>query len=291
MKLGSSTSHALRELAATHVKPRLQAATWQKLRNAGYGLTGQQAPERAAKTDDAAASEPVDVPRPMSEWDLPSLASHFGTDKWGVHRYASHYESHFAKYKNDAFTLLEIGIGGYARENLGGASLRMWKAFFPRAQIIGLDIEDKSFVDEPRITTYQGSQVDEPLLRRIVGDANNLRIVVDDGSHRPEHIRQTFNAIFPLLPSGSLYAIEDTQTSYWPRYGGSLDLDDPNSTMGLVKRLVDGLNYEEWQDEDNVATDVDRNITSVHCYHNMVVIEKGANDEGTRRGARERAKP
>ena len=29
----------------------------------------------------------------------------------------------------------------------GGASLRMWKAFFPQAQILGLDIADKSFVN------------------------------------------------------------------------------------------------------------------------------------------------
>ena len=47
--------------------------------------------------------------------------------------------------------VLELGIGGYARERQGGASLKMWKWFFPRAQIVGVDIEDKSFVDEPRI--------------------------------------------------------------------------------------------------------------------------------------------
>ncbi len=167
----------------------------------------------------------------------------------------------------------------------------MWKAFFPKAQIIGLDLEDKSFVEEPRIVAFQGSQVNEPLLRTIVSGAENLRIVVDDGSHRPEHIRTTFNVLFPLLPAGGLYAIEDTQTSYWPRYGGSLDLNDPLTTMGLVKRLVDGLNYEEWQDAENPSTPIDRNLVAIHCYHNMVVLEKGPNNEGTNRGARERAKP
>ena len=76
---------------------------------------------------------------PMEEWDLVSLARYFGTDKWGAHRYAPHYEHHFGRFKYDDFTLFEIGIGGYSREKLGGASLRMWKAFFPKAQIIGLD--------------------------------------------------------------------------------------------------------------------------------------------------------
>lgn len=60
--------------------------------------------------------------------------------------------------------------------------------------------------------------------------------------------------------------------------------------MGLAKRLVDGLNYEEWQDDDNKATPVDRNIVAIHCYHNLVIIEKGANNEGTNRGSKERMK-
>jgi hypothetical protein len=215
-----------------------------------------------------------------------SLARHFGTDKWGTHRYAPHYEHHFGKHKNDTFTLLEIGIGGYSRAGKGGASLRMWKAFFPKAHIVGLDIENKSFVEEDRIRAYQGSQTSEPLLRTIVDSAEDLKIVVDDGSHRSEHIRRTFNILFPLLPDGALYAIEDTQTSYWLPWGGSRDLDEKSTTMALVKDLVDGLNYEEWQDEGYEPRYTDLNVVAVHCYHNLVIIEKGSNREGTNRPAR-----
>jgi hypothetical protein len=219
----------------------------------------------------------------MSEWDLPTLARHFGTDKWGTHRYAQHYERHFLPFKHEKFTLLEIGIGGYSRDKQGGASLRMWKHFFPKADIIGLDIHNKAFVVEPRISAYQGSQTNEPLLRTIVTSADNLQIVVDDGSHRPEHIRASFDILFPMLPPGCLYAIEDTQTSYWPRFGGSLDLDDKTTTMALVKSLVDGLNYEEFRDDDYEPSYTDLNVVAVHCYHNLVIIEKGANTEGSNR--------
>ena len=89
---------------------------------------------------------------------LTELAREFGSDKWGVHRYTPHYERHFGPLRDREIVVLEIGIGGYARERQGGASLRMWKWFFPRAQVVGLDIEDKSFVDEDRITSVQGSQ-------------------------------------------------------------------------------------------------------------------------------------
>ncbi len=165
----------------------------------------------------------------------------------------------------------------------GGASLRMWKHFFPRAQIVGLDIQDKSFVEARRIRTYQGSQVDGDLLRRVVDETGPIEVVIDDGSHRPEHILETFRILFPLLADGGIYAIEDTQTSYWPEFGGSEDLDAPDTTMALVKALIDGLNYEEFVDESYEPTYTDLNIVAVHCYHNLVVVEKGENREGTNR--------
>jgi demethylmacrocin O-methyltransferase len=285
----------LREAAVRTVKPRVRDEIWQSLRRLEPSKrrrmrqkallrTPSNAPVAGQRPKGQVRASAVEKLPPLSERDLPSLARHFGTDKWGTHRYAQRYENHFARLKNEDFTLLEIGIGGYAREKQGGASLRMWKAFFPKAHIIGLDINDKSFVAEPRIQPYQGSQTNEPLLKTIVESAQNLLIVIDDGSHRPEHVRETFRILFPLLPDGALYAIEDTQTSYWPRWGGSLDpQDDDSTTMGLVKGLIDGLNYEEWSDSDYIPSYTDLNVVAVHCYHNLVIIEKGPNREGTNR--------
>jgi hypothetical protein len=53
--------------------------------------------------------------------------------------------------------------------------------------------------------------------------------------------------------------------------------------MALVKDLVDGLNYMEFVDDDYAPTYTDLNVTEVHCFHNLVVIRKGRNDEGTRK--------
>lgn len=216
-------------------------------------------------------------PRPS----LTELATTHGTDKWGMHRYTPHYERFLEHLREESFTLLEIGIGGYAHSGEGGASLRMWRDFFPRAQIVGLDIEDKSFVAGDRVHVYQGSQVDPAVLDRIVADFPDIKVIVDDGSHRPEHIRETFALLFERLPLDGVYAIEDTQTSYWPAWGGSLDRHDPTTTMALVKDLVDGLNYEEYLDPHYRPTPTDLTIKGLHCFHNLVILEKGDNREGT----------
>ncbi len=219
--------------------------------------------------------------QPYRGMGLTALAQEFGSDKWGVHRYTPHYQRHFAPLRDREMLVLELGIGGYAREQQGGASLRMWKWFFPRAQVVGVDIQDKSFVDEPRVHSFKGSQTDRGLMRRIVKRFGPPTIVIDDGSHRPPHVIKSFGILFPMLADGGLYAIEDIQTSYWPDWKGSLDPDDPTTSMAMVKRLLDGLNHEEFLDDAYEPSYTDLHVVAVHCYHNLVIIEKGDNREGS----------
>jgi len=217
--------------------------------------------------------------------DLTWLGKHFKTDKAGTHHYTQHYQRHFSHLRDREINLLEIGIGGYSREKAGGASLRMWKHFFPKGRIHGLDIEDKSFVEEDRIKAYCGSQDDPELLRRIASEVGRLDIVIDDGSHVPEHILKTFEILFPLLADDGIYVVEDTQTSYWPEWGGHEDPENPGTSMAMLKRLTDGLNHVEFVTEPYEPTYTDRRVVGVHFYHNLVFIQKGVNDEGTRKRA------
>lgn len=215
--------------------------------------------------------------------DLTELAQEFGTDKWGVHKYTPHYQRHLEHLRGERFTLLELGIGGYKRNFRSGASLRMWKWFFPRATIVGLDIEDKTWLTKGKIRAYLGDQTDPVVLKQIVADHGVPTVVVDDGSHIPAHVRESFRILFPLLPEGGVYCIEDTQTSYWPAWGGQVDPKAPGTSMDLVKDLVDGLNHEEFLVEGYEPTYTDQWVRSVHCYHNLVIIEKGNNVEGSNR--------
>ncbi|MFO0058563.1 MAG: class I SAM-dependent methyltransferase, partial [Cyanobacteriota bacterium] len=218
--------------------------------------------------------------------DLGVLAQKFGTDKNDDHYYTYHYQQHFSAWRRKKFNLLEIGIGGYDKPSDGGQSLRMWKAFFPYANIYGLDIYVKSYHDEDRIKTYIGSQTDEDLLKQIVKEAGGFDIIIDDGSHLNEHIISTFKILFPLLNSDGIYAIEDLQTSYWEQdafginWGGSRDLQAPFTCVNFLKTLIDCLNYEEFMIADYTPSYFDMHIRGVAFYHNLAFITKGINKEG-----------
>src|SRR4051794_13734734 len=217
---------------------------------------------------------------PAMGGDLPALAARFGTDKWGSHWYAQHYERHFAPLRAKALRILEIGVGGYDDPIKGGESLRMWKAYFPNARICGIDVVDKSAHHEDRIRTFVGSQDDEAFLVRVSGQAGPFDIVIDDGSHVSRHVIQSFQVLFPLLAADGIYVVEDTQAAYWPEFGGAPPHYPTTTSMTFLKRLVDGLNHREVpRGAEFKPSYFDRHIVGLHFYHNLVFVQKGLNDE------------
>ena len=129
------------------------------------------------------------------------------TDKaFVVHNYLDKYEFFLDKFRDDEFTLLELGV-------FWGGSLRMWKKFFPKAQIIGVDLlEDcQNFTESRiRIETLDLSKIENlESLKKY-----QPRIIIDDASHFWSHQIKAMSVLFSCLPSGGIYIIEDMETSF-----------------------------------------------------------------------------
>jgi hypothetical protein len=222
--------------------------------------------------------------------NLSKLALVYGSDKQGSHCYTQHYQCHFEALRREELNILEIGIGGYKDPKAGGASLRMWKAYFPKSRVLGIDIYDKTYHDEERIKTFQGSQTDPDFLKRVVEEIGPVDIIIDDGSHYNDHVITSFKILFPLLAPKGIYVVEDTQTSYWSslagvEWGGSSDLTAPYTSMTFFKSLIDGMNYEEFTLDGYTPSYFDKHIIAMHFYHNLIFIYKGLNNEGSNREA------
>jgi len=155
----------------------------------------------------------------------------------------------------------------------------MWKSYFRKARIVGIDIYDKTHFCEERIDIRQCDQTDKNALKRLSQEYGGFDIVIDDGSHLNEHVVKTFEVLFPLLRSGGIYVVEDTQTSYWQTYRGGMH--HPHSSMTYFKNLVDGLNYMEFPIPNYQPSFYDENIVEISFIHNLVFIRKGNNDEKT----------
>lgn len=215
--------------------------------------------------------------------ELARLATTHGTDKWNGHWYMTAYAEHLDALRGAAFTLLEIGVGGYDDPRKGGASLRVWRDYFPRAQIVGLDYFEKQAHAGNRIRIYQGSQADPRIIAAIMNDhPGGFEVIIDDGSHRSEHVLASFSMLWQAVKPGGWYVIEDVQTSYWPHFGGSThDRSSPHTTMGFLKTLVDALNWQEQHNPEYSANEIERTLVGIHFYHNIVFLRKGDNTGGS----------
>ena len=209
---------------------------------------------------------------------LSRLAIRHGTDKWGQHLYTPSYHRLFGHLRETPVRVLEIGVGWPTMPLLGGASLRMWSDYFPFGRIVGLDIEPKRLQLGPRVTVLQGSQSDAEVLLRVWHDYGPFDIVIDDGSHKSSDVLTGFDTLFPLLPEGGFYAVEDAQTAFWPEFGGSAD--GAGTIMARVNDLVRAMHAPEARAAglQPVAEHLGELVTAVTVLRNLVVVERGRND-------------
>ena len=79
----------------------------------------------------------------------------------------------------------------------------MFSEYFKKSNIIGLDIIDKNY-NIKRTEIFCGDQSDHNILNKIIKKYKSLDIVVDDGSHKNNDIKNSFNFLFPKLNFGGL---------------------------------------------------------------------------------------
>ena len=177
------------------------------------------------------------------------------------------YESHFQRFVNRPLLFVEIGVGS-------GGSLQMWKRYFgPYAQIVGLDIEERCRgFEEDQIAVRIGDQADPAFLQTVIDEFGTPDVVLDDGSHRMDDIRRTFEYLYPRLSPSGAYMVEDLHTAYWEEYGGGLD--SPVNFLSDCKRLIDELNAEHTRGAVSVS-EFSRTTLSMHFYDSVVIFERG----------------
>jgi hypothetical protein len=99
-----------------------------------------------------------------------------------------------------------------------GASLRMWRDYFPNAQIVGCDIlENVQFTDD-NITTYVTDQSNVESLNKLIENIGSPDVILDDGSHIEEHQVISFKTLWKTIKPGGIYIIEDVCIDWIKRY-------------------------------------------------------------------------
>lgn len=169
------------------------------------------------------------------------LCDRYGSDKgevksgghpypWPSHNYADFYESIFHLRKNDVALVIECGLGSNDPDMVSsmgidgrpGASLRLWRDYFPKARIIGVDIDTGILFSEDRISTFECDQTSRASIETFVEKADLVEesadIIIDDGLHRFHAGRSFFEGMIKYLSPQGVYVIEDVAPADMPLY-------------------------------------------------------------------------
>jgi hypothetical protein len=185
-------------------------------------------------------------------------------DKW-VH-YFPIYTRHLERFRDRPVRVLEVGV-------YRGGGLDMWSRYLgPQARLVGLDIDEAAVrAVHGRFAVELGDQQDPEVLRALERQYGPFDVIIDDGGHTMEQQIATAETLFPLLSDGGVLIVEDTHTSYWSEFGGSLG--GPRTFIEWSKQRIDDLHsrHDSQIDPDTVwATEVD----GIHAYDSVVVLEK-----------------
>lgn len=143
---------------------------------------------------------------------LDEIAKHHGADKsTSFHGYAPIYDRLFFPMRDLQIRLLEIGIEY-------GKSMRTWLDYFPKAEVVGVDVNPLVKLDNPRYTEVIADQNNAASMRQIADTHGPFDIVIDDGCHKADAVSVSFKELWPAVKRGGLYIVEDVFTFYHPMY-------------------------------------------------------------------------
>lgn len=216
--------------------------------------------------------------------NLERIALNYGTDKSSeIHNYCEKYANYLPFERYDEMTIMEIGV-------LDGQSLKTWRDYFYRSDIIGIDInpECKQYEND-KIRVEIGSQDDGEFLQSVKDKYGPFDMILDDGSHINNHVIFSFEHLFDSIKSGGIYIVEDCATSYWEEWGGGFRKE--NTSMEYFKKLTDDINFrgimnynkpnvharrEDWCTENIMVEQPDcrTDIESITFLNGIIMIRK-----------------
>ena len=234
----------------------------------------QLAPAVTASHSPTGTAIPQNNPAPLET--MQQIGSRTQTDKIGFHAYHRFYPFFLERWRNDEINMLEIGF-------LHGQSYEMWLQYFKRGHVYFFEKDAGRKYPDARWTGDQGNVKDlEAMLnaRKLKG---KLDLIVDDGSHYPEHMKISFKYLFVHgLKPGGVYILEDIEMNYWLRgdtYGHPTvyGMNSPESMVNQLKAVVDSVNrvYIDGHNPPTVfGPEIDNHISSIFFGDNCIIISK-----------------
>jgi hypothetical protein len=134
-----------------------------------------------------------------------------------------------------------------------GASLRVWRDYFPKAVIIGGDIDKNILFEESGIHTVYIDQtspkeIENMFLSLAPEYPNSFDIMIDDGLHTFDAAVCLFENSFQYLNKNGYYVIEDMDYNIIPQFEKYFSTYKNKNDIIVDYKLM----YTKWRSDNNL---------------------------------------
>ena len=199
--------------------------------------------------------------------DLTKLANYYQTDKGNSHKYGHCYTYFYDLIlnpkRNEPLKFVEIGVSQ-------GSSIKMWRDYFSKAKLYGLDIEESSLHKIKNLDNVVGLNVNQENRKELLGFAEEhgpFDIILDDGGHTQKQQQTSFASLFSYLVPGGFYIIEDLQGPYGGYFNNQSEKPDDDIFVALESLGVHGtLGSSVYYMEDDEIDYIEDNFEFVKLF-------------------------
>ncbi len=129
----------------------------------------------------------------------------------------------------------------------------MWRDYFQKATIVGIDVSnDSKQSEDDRIKIEIGDQGNTDFLKQIGDKYTSFDIILDDGSHDEHHQILGFQVLGKYLKRGGIYVIEDMIHA---------------TVRQFIADMVGDITFDHMRKEEN------QNIEMVAVYRGTALIK------------------
>lgn len=152
---------------------------------------------------------------------LTQLANKYKSDKgtlyYNGHGYARVYEQYLEPLRNREFNLLEIGVApphpdaDRSPGDAAAGNLRMWRDYFKKANIVGLDMTGATGVaPSDGVAVLRGNpQGTQDLDEALAAVSGGYLVIIDSAGERPRGRQATLAHLLPRVLPGGYYIVEN----------------------------------------------------------------------------------
>lgn len=170
--------------------------------------------------------------------------------------------------------ILEIGLG--CDMDYGpGASVALWKALFPNADLWEAEFNAKCVQEckgKPALDGVKvliGDQGDRATVGGwITQSGGQFDAIIDDGGHKNNQIRTSFELLWPTVKPGGLYSLEDLQVGRMPAYRDAGDVVMSDIVQAWVGQLLTNKTRKDFP--------LPQKATSIFCQRDACIVFKAS---------------